>query len=160
MSFYLMLQAAGQAASPEARTAYAEWLPLAAALIGACAALLVGLASPRLNRRAAKKGPKTEMRARAYGDFVVYQMQRPPSAEAAGAPTPELNEILGRLLVFGESRVLSAVASFIKNPEQCDLADVIVKMRVSVQTGAAEESIINILKERAPRLLRERASSG
>lgn len=147
----------GQAAPPAPRAWYIELLPLFTALIAVGATLLGLFIGPQLNRRVAKKGPKTEMRARAYEDFVAYYLRPEPPAAGAGVHGRDLNDILARLLVFGESEVISAVAAFLNNPEKCDLADVIVKMRASVLTGQAEELIIKVLNKHAPHMVRQRS---
>lgn len=124
------------------------------ALITALAALSVALLTTMFNRTVAKRAPKTELRAIAYGDFVAYHMRRPPTAPPAVSHCPDLNDILARLLVFGEDKVISQVATFLQTPGEGDLTLVITKMRESVKTnheGEAADAIKAILRSRASR---------
>lgn len=111
-------------------------------IAGIGAALLNGF----WNRRAAKKIPKTEMRADAYRDFVVHLVSANPS-DVAGAHLNNTNslalaEIKARLLLFGESNVVSAVSAFLTshtalNGESAVAAfvKVVCAMRKSLLTG-------------------------
>jgi hypothetical protein len=102
------------------------------------------------NRRAAKKLPKTEMRADAYWDFVVHLVSASASNVTGALPntlnSPALVEIKARLLLFGESNVVSAVSTFpaqhtALNTESAitDFARVVCEMRKSLLTGTARE---------------------
>lgn len=125
-------------------------------LITAAAALAGVLIAQFLTRRAARRAPKTELRARAYGDFVAYYMGHAARGTDAGKSCPELNGILARLLVYGESEVLSAVSVFLTSSDQCDLADVIAEMRGSVRTNKWESSVVGVLRHSAPALLKRK----
>ena len=67
------------------------------------------------DRNSAKKAPKTESRAIAYQDFVVYVVSRsqvmPPPEKALTKLA--LNEIKARLILFGESKVVNAISRFL-----------------------------------------------
>jgi hypothetical protein len=69
------------------------------------------------NRRAAKKAPKTQMRAEAYRDFVVYMVSvASPQSSATvsdGFSSTDLDKVIARLLLFGEGNVVSAVSTFL-----------------------------------------------
>src|SRR5215470_3182375 len=97
------------------------------------------------NRRAAKKLPKTEMRADAYWDFVVHLVSASASNVTKTLPntinSPALVAIKARLLLFGESNVVSAVSTFpaqhtALNTESAitDFARVVCEMRKSLLT--------------------------
>jgi hypothetical protein len=153
MSAHLMLLAMflWQGASSPSREWYLDLLPLFTALIGVGATTLGLFLGPKMNRRVAKKGPKTEIRARAYEEFVAYHLRPELHEGGAVAHGPELSNILARLLVFGESGVIAAVAEFLGTPrERRNLTNVIVKMRASVMTGEAKGSIKILLDHLPP----------
>jgi hypothetical protein len=100
------------------------------------------------DRRLAKKEPKTEKRAEAYKDFVVYFMTSGGQTEKS---SPALNEIKARLVVFGESEVVNEASVFLKNHSSLESNDarvafckVVAAMRESVKTGASEKVLTNI----------------
>lgn len=100
------------------------------------------------DRRLAKKEPKTEKRAKAYEDFVVYFMTG--GAHTTDSP-PTLNEIKARLVVFGESEVVNKASNFLKNYSSLKsdeareaFCGVVAAMRESVKTGAGNEVVTNI----------------
>lgn len=114
------------------------------------AAIVAALLNGFWNRRAAKKGPKTEMRADAYRDFVVYLVSSSAS-NGTGGPlsttnSPAFVEIMARLLLFGESNVVSAVSTFLTEFPKLNAKDantafvsVICEMRKSLLTGHGAE---------------------
>lgn len=106
------------------------------------------------SRNSAKKTPKTQMRAEAYRDFVVHILhtlaERPDIVLSADS---KLREILARLIIFGDSNVVSAVNKFLnKNEESNDtdfrhrFSEVVRAMRRSLVTGSDENVIENIRK--------------
>ena len=109
------------------------------------------------NRRTAKKTPKTEMRADAYRDFVVHFVSASSSDVAGVAPnnpnSPAFVEIKARLLLFGESNVVSEVSAFLTKHEALDsksvedFVRVVCEMRKSLLTGhkAVADSIHSLL---------------
>ena len=120
---------------------------LTSTVVGAIgAALLNGF----WNRRAAKKVPKTEMRADAYRDLVVHLVSTSSSGVTGAPPNTAsgatLIEIKARLLLFGESDVVAAVAAFLtKHPALdsesaiTDFVKVVCSMRKSLLTGHGDE---------------------
>lgn len=120
-------------------------LLLTSSVIGAVvAALLNGY----WNRRAAKKAPKTEMRAEAYQDLVVF-MLRDRSLPASTSTSDHgqghsgtLAEITARLVLFGESEVVSATSTYLgahgdltDDRAVADFVPVVCAMRKSLLTG-------------------------
>jgi hypothetical protein len=111
------------------------------------------------NRRSAKKVPKTEMRAAAYRDFVAHVISHTSSQNTASnkgyVPNSGLDDIKARLVLFGESNVVSTVAQFLSQHRTLNNADarikfteVICQMRKSLLTGHGEtvmESISTLL---------------
>ena len=110
------------------------------------------------NRQAAKKTPKTEMRADAYRDFVVHLLSASFSDVAGVAPnnpnSPTFIEINARLLLFGESNVVSEVSAFLTKHTELDskiavkdFVKVVCEMRKSLLTGhkAVADSIYRLL---------------
>lgn len=71
------------------------------------------------SRKEAKKLPKTTERAKAYGDYVeaILTHQKPT------------DEVIARIMVYGESKVVRAVSS------GESLAEIIIQMRISLETG-------------------------
>jgi hypothetical protein len=111
---------------------------------GISAALLNGY----YNRRAAKKIPKTEMRADAYRDLVIHFVSGGWSSRAAPANNgnASLVEIKARLLLFGESHVVGAVSNFLNHHQALntdsavqEFGTVICEMRKSLLTGYKNE---------------------
>ena len=108
------------------------------------------------DRRLAKRIPKTDRRAEAYKDFARYFIaygNLDAVDERSKAPVLNLNEIKSRLVVFGESEVVSKAADFLgahqslKSKEaRQDFCKVIKAMRESVKTGARDDVMQNILK--------------
>jgi hypothetical protein len=92
------------------------------------------------DRRTDKKGPKTEMRAEAYRDFIVYVV-RMANGQPAAPNDGDFHEIVARLLLFGESAVVNAAAQLVKQKSlasrqaQQDLGLVVQEMRKSLLTG-------------------------
>lgn len=98
------------------------------------------------DRSAMKKGPKTEMRAEAYRDFVVHVVStahasssEPSTVDSTGAVP---NELRARLLLSAESGVVAAVRHFLSRHATLDdetaVADftaVVCEMRRSLLTG-------------------------
>lgn len=100
-----------------------------------------------LDRRIAKRVPKTDRRAEAYKDFATFFI-----AYVEGG-AKNLKEIKSRLVVFGESEVVSAAANFLGkhqslNTEEArqDFCEVIRAMRRSVRTGAGDDVMKAVLK--------------
>jgi hypothetical protein len=108
-----------------------------------------------LDRCAEKKKPKTESRAKADGDLLVSVLQDP-----AGSEAPAFREIRARLMVFGETNVLSALADYDKNKSETrhHLLPVILEMRESLLTGHKKdaESAVQALLEQEQNLGRPR----
>jgi hypothetical protein len=126
-------------------------LLLSSSVVGALVgALLKGL----WDRRAAKKEPKTEMRAEAYRDFVIYVVSTArtssvPPMEGSAVAKPD--EIKARLLLSGESDVVAAVSHFLSRHATLDsenaIADfttVVCEMRKSLLTGHGPTVAVNI----------------
>jgi hypothetical protein len=117
-------------------------------------AILGGIVGAILNnlwsRNSAKKAPKTQMRAEAYKDFVMHILliagERPVLSTDS-----ELREILARLMVFGESKVVSAVDRFLSKREELNsdafrksFCEVVCAMRTSLVTRSDENVSENI----------------
>ncbi len=104
------------------------------------------------SRNSAKKAPKTQMRAEAYRDFVMHILQATTQQPAVLLKTDsKLREIVARLIVFGESRVVSAVNGFLSvskelngNDFRKSFCEVVCAMRRSLVTGADDDVIENI----------------
>lgn len=125
--------------------------PGLASLIGASAGIFLTKA---LDRRTAKKTPKTLERAKAYEAFVLHfapliqegQMIHQPDCEE------ELRKIIARLALYGESNVVEAVSDFFlayRSPGQAaqtmaHLIAVIRAMRKSLCTGKDEDVMARI----------------
>lgn len=97
-------------------------------------ALVGSLLNSWWGRRSAKKVPKTEMRAEAYEDFVVYFV--------AAESDLELHKVKARLMLYGESAVVVAAADFLSshgalgsNPANEAFLRVVREMRTSLLTG-------------------------
>jgi hypothetical protein len=98
------------------------------------------------NRRVAKKAPKTQLRAEAYGDFVLHIVSGsyPQSSATAlhGFTGTELNKVIARLLLFGEGNVVRAASTFLgrhtaidNEYATTDFAELVCEMRKSLITG-------------------------
>lgn len=100
------------------------------------------------SRRSAKKGPKTQERAKAYEALIVHlassigegKLFRPEDKES------NLQALLARIVVYGESDVVLAVAKFIQEyrfgaegTPVAFLVDTVLEMRKSLLTGAGYE---------------------
>ena len=111
--------------------------PVAALLAAFLGAVVGTILKGMWDRRLAKKAPKTDRRAEAYKDFVVFFLV----PDKAGL---DLNEIKARLMIFGESKVVCSVADFLKTShESLDSSEartafreVIKSMRESVATSS------------------------
>lgn len=107
-------------------------------------ALVASLLNNWWGRRAEKKAPKTEMRAKAYEDFVTYFVAG-PSAEL------HLQSITARLALYGESSVLVPAADFLSTYPDLDSPEAIAafvavvrRMRASLLTGHGDQAAENI----------------
>jgi hypothetical protein len=119
-------------------------------IAGIIAAVLNGF----WNRRAAKKAPKTQMRAEAYRDFVVHIVSASPQSSATfsdGFSNTDLHKVIAKLLLFGEGNVVRAVSTFLNRHaainSECaakDLADVVCEMRKSLITGHGDTVLQSI----------------
>lgn len=98
------------------------------------------------DRRAEKKRPKTEGRAVAYEDFVMFFLT---SSDPPGEREPELAKISAKVLVFGETKVIKAVSAFMKEidltkritaDQISGLEAVVQAMRSSLLTGCGPEA--------------------
>jgi hypothetical protein len=129
---------------------------LTSSVIGATVAgTVTALLNSYWNRQAAKKLPKTEMRADAYRDFAVYLFSAisPDSAGTDGksSRSASLLEIKARLLLFGESNVVAAVCALLArhaalNTDAAvgDILKVVCEMRKSLLTGYAQDVVEGI----------------
>ena len=121
-------------------------------IIGATFAFLGAIAGSVLkgyfDRRLAKKEPKTERRAQAYEDFATYFIAGGGDGDDKNSSAKSLNlkEIIARLVVFGESDVVSEAAIFLTIYDKLDetkakkaFSNVISAMRKSVRTGAGNK---------------------
>lgn len=117
------------------------------AVLGVLSVGLAALLTYVLNRKAAKHAPKTEMRARVYGEFVKFWLCDRNAEGECGTTGRTLNEILARLVVYGKDEVISQVALLLEEPESVErLKNVIAKMRDGVQTSDGEEVMKSIEK--------------
>lgn len=133
-------------------------MDLLKALIGLVGVVVGVILTTWLSREIAKKAPKTDMRAKAYGDFVVHIMCDYADDATEKTPESDLNEITARLVVFGEEEVVCAVAEFLKvhrgrnsNEANEKIVAVIGAMRDSLETAHGTdvlEAIASIMKER------------
>ena len=125
-----------------------DWsVVLGSSAIGAVLGAIIGaVIKAKSDRRAAKKIPKTEMRAEAYRDFMAYTVrcvhrQKDPGDEAPEG-SADFHDITARLLLFGESDVVNAAAQLVKH-ESLTTAEaeeafchLVRKMRASLLTGS------------------------
>jgi hypothetical protein len=129
---------------------------LGSSFVGALVGAVIGiLLKGLLDRRLAKKAPKTDRRAQAYQDFVAHVLAVDSSASGVGGVTVaahDLNSIKARLIVFGESEVVCEVANFLNKYRDLktgeakrDFGEMIRAMRTSVATGSGREVIANVL---------------
>lgn len=92
------------------------------------------------------------MRAEAYRDFVMHILVTTTEQPDVGLRTDsKLREILARLIVFGESNVVSAVNRFLSKGEELNSIEfrqsfcaVVSAMRRSLVTGSDDKVIENI----------------
>ena len=107
------------------------------------------------DRRLAKKEPKTDRRAEAYKDFVIYFMTYSVEADDKNSSIEllNLNEIKSRLIVFGETCVVNQVSEFLASNQNLsslkakqEFCEVIRQMRKSVKTGAEKDLMGKIQK--------------
>lgn len=95
------------------------------------------------DRRAAKKVPKTQMRADAYRDFIVYAVshgdQVAGTANAVLTTEAEYRNVAARLLLFGESEVVKAVSRL---TEHRSLATPAAMADFSMTVGAMRKSLL------------------
>jgi hypothetical protein len=101
------------------------------------------------DRRAAKKAPKTQMRAEAYRDFILYVVENAEASESTRVDSAlgtrsEFHKITARLLLFGESEAVKAAAQLAQHrtlatPEAMHaFAEAVREMRKSLLTGHDE----------------------
>ena len=114
-------------------------LSLSGGVIGAC---LKGF----WDRQGEKKKPKTELRAKAYEDFIL-QVISDPRHENKNS----FMEVRAKLMVYGETKVLMALSEYYKvqNPDLHDLHPVIIAMRKSLLTGnksKAQQALTELLE--------------
>lgn len=114
-----------------------------AAIIGAA---LKGL----LDRRAAKKETKTERRADAYHDFLLH-IARKKNKTFSPETHGDLLDIQARLVLYGESGVVTAAAKLLQTPDplspeaEPELSAVIGEIRKSLLTGHGPEVLKSAL---------------
>lgn len=124
-----------------------DWkLLLGPAVVGA---LIGAILNAYWDRRAAKKEPKTEMRAEAYRDFIIYVV-RTMDGQPVVPSNVDFHEIAARLLLFGESKVVKAVAQLVKHSSthedvQKNLGLVVRAMRKSLLTGSSSAVVESAL---------------
>lgn len=131
-------------------------LELLASVVPAVAASSAGgaLVGSTLNgwwsRRAAKKVPKTEKRVKAYEDFVIY-------FATASSSDLDLPSVKARLLLYGESAVVTAAADFLSNHSALGNSKangaflrVVREMRASLLTGDGSRVMESIEKILSP----------
>ena len=115
-----------------------------AAIIGAA---LKGL----LDRRAAKKEPKTERRADAYRDLLLHLVRKKNRTLSTGT-YGDIEDIHARLILYGESGVITAAAKLLNTPDplapdaEAELGALIGEMRKSLLTGHGAEVISSSLE--------------
>jgi hypothetical protein len=126
-----------------AEPATLTWLQIATS--SAAGAIFGSLLNGFWTRRSAKKQPKTQMRAEAYRDFVVYVARAlHPRQQTASESDSDVDfgDIKARLLLFGESNVVKAASEFLTTHRAVTsevsrkaFALVVREMRASLLTG-------------------------
>jgi hypothetical protein len=114
-------------------------LSLTGGIIGAC---LKGF----WDRQGEKKKPKTELRAKAYEDFILQVISDPKHKDKTS-----FMEVRAKLMVYGETKVLTALSDYykVKNPNLQNLHPVIIAMRKSLLTGnksRAQQALTELLE--------------
>lgn len=130
-----------------------DWLvpvPILAAVAGAAVG---GLVSQLLSRRTAKKEPKTEARAKVYQALIEHLVGgiRGTLVARDAVADRALVGLLARLALFGESKVVEAMARFttayLSQPDGVPartLMPVIQSMRESLLTGTRSDTLAAI----------------
>ena len=111
-----------------------SFLPAVMGFVVGVFSVLMGAYS---GRRAAKKQPKTVGRAQAYEDFISQVIDDPEHREQEA-----FQKVRARLLVYGETCVLEALAKYYNGGSKSftALLPVISEMRRSLVTGHKSEA--------------------